>query len=387
MNLFSLFKKKPYLSLIFDIREFSLTVAVAKIIGSKKPQLLYCHNFNVQESDINVNKKYVPSLIKTIDKAIVETQRKIQKLGISEKIGEYLFFIGSPWSISKSKEVKLSKDKEFVINNELLKRFIVGGEKTNNSNWEILEERIIQSKLNGYKIDNIYNRKTKELEIHLLTSFINKELKDKINYFLENKIGKRKKHQLYSQTVSSYTFTRDLFSNKNNYIFVNIGKLITDIYIVINDIIYGISSFPYGENKIIETIAKKSGQTKEMIASLINISAHGNFESAKEKEAKALLRSGIDEWSAKFNDVLKNICDKNQVPTNIFMIDNSVLTNLFINTDGRGNIDCPITIFEEKPKITLIREGVMNSQILGGKTYPGESFIKMNLVFLKKING
>ncbi|MFA6227002.1 MAG: hypothetical protein WC631_00740 [Candidatus Paceibacterota bacterium] len=395
MNLFSFFKKKSSLTVVFDIREFTLTSAVTRIYKNKKPEILYCQDFKIDESELILYKKYTASLLKTLDKGITEMHSIIQKMGIKEEIGQFFFFIGSPWVVSQSKDIKYTKDKEFTIDDAFLKRILVSQENNWQKNieetqgsgsWELLEEKIIQAKLNGYKVDKIYDRKTKDIEIHLFTSFIPKEIINKLNSYIEEKFGQKTDQHSHSQTLSSFTFMRDLFPNRNNFIYIDIGKKITDIYVVREDIIHGISSFPFGEDAIIESVSKKEGLTKEIIQSLINIKSHGKCDEESERKVNNIIDDGLSMWVEKFNESIPKICLEKDVPFEIFIITNSDLLNLFVGRIKQENYNHPVRIYGKKPSITQISEGTFNNFIINGKIFKKQPFIKMDIILLDKLD-
>ena len=395
MNLLSFFKKESSLTVVFDIREFTLTSAVARIYKNKKPEILYCEDLKIDEMELSLYKKYTSSLIKTIDKSLTQVHTTIHKMGIKDEIGNFFFFVGSPWIVAQSKDIRYIKDKDFTIDSSFLKRVLVSQENNwqkdiektkKDGDWKILEEKIIQAKLNGYKTDKVYDRKTKDLEIHLFTSFAPKEIVEKLNSYVEGKFGSRANHHSHSQTLSSYTFMRDLFPNRNDFIYVDIGNKITDLFVVRDDIIHGISSFPFGEEAIIESISKKEKLSKEMIQSLVNIKCHGKCDEKTENKINNIINDGLKVWAEKFNESVSKICLEKDAPLEIFTIANSDLLNLFMNRIKQENYDHPIKIYGKKPNVTQISEGVFNNFVVNGKIFKKQPFIKMDMILLDKLN-
>ncbi|MFA6430179.1 MAG: hypothetical protein WC229_00180 [Candidatus Paceibacterota bacterium] len=393
MKFFSFSKKSPSLSIVFDIREFSLTAAVVEMFRGKKSEIISCQTFEVIESEIASYKKYSESLIKTIDRAIIETHKSLISLGIKNKISNHFFFVGSPWVVSKGKSIKLTKDKAFSVDGDFLKRVLVGKEEnlkkeiekeSERGGWEVFEEKIVEAKLNGYKVDSFYNRKAKEFEVHLFTSFIAKEINDKIKTYSNKKL-KGDKSCSHSQTLSTFTFTRDLFQNKNNFIYVDIGKLITDIYVVIDDTIHGIASFPFGENAIIENIAKDLKMTKDLVLSTLNIKCHGKCDEDTDIKVNNFIKTGLSKWSENFNGALKRICEEKDAPLEIMMIANTDLSNLFVEKIKNQNSETPFKIYGKNPHLTIIGEGVLNNFINGGKVFKNQPYIKMDIILLDKL--
>lgn len=393
MNLFSFLKKKTSLSIVFDIREFTLSVAIVKIIKRQKPTIIYCHNFKIEEFEINVYRKYTESLIKAVDKALIEVKKTLQKIGNTEKIGGYYFFVGSPWVVSQSKEIKVSKDKPFEINDTFLKRIILSREEEslkeldgkNPLNWSVLEEKIIDSKLNGYKVNNLYKRKAREIEVHSFVSFIPKDLKEKFNSIIGCGISECPEHHTHSSTISSFTFLRDLFSDKNDFVYLDIGGKITDIYIVKEDIIHGIVSIPMGEDFILENIGKKTGQTKDIILSQLNMYFDGHCTDEDKGKISSSIKSGIDEWSNILKDAFLKICNEKETPRELLIIPNSNLTKI-MSRIIKEDVDFTKKIFNKGLNVTSINESSMNAIISGGKIFRDEPFVKMNVIFIDKLS-
>ena len=391
---FSLFKKAPSLSFVFDIRDTSVSIAVARFEIEKKPEIILCQNFELKQQDSNNHKKYLSSMIRTIDKAIISARRGLIKIGNKEDIGKYYFFVGSPWSVSQTKTIKIIKDKPFEINNRVLEKIIVGEEfaleksieeQTLEPNWKVLEEKIIQSKLNGYKIDDIFGKKTSNLAIELFVSFIPYEIKDKMSSYMDKRIGKNIKRQNNSCILSSYSFFRDLYSNKNDFIYVDVGKLITDVYVVRDDVIFGIVSYPFGEEKIIQISQSKTNLPRDIFISHLSVGQDKKFDLTSHNNGEDLLKSGFNLWKSKLKDSLSKICTEMNIPNNMFILTNSLISSILAKELSAVDNNKRFEILNSPIEVSAIGEGVLNNFILNGKAFANEPYIKMDLVFLDKI--
>jgi len=391
---FFLFKNKPSLSFIFDLRDTSVSLAVARFERNKKPEIILCQDFELQNQDLKDHKKYIDSMIKTLDQAIVSVRKSLIKIGNKECIGKYYFFIGSPWSVSQSKTIKIIKDRPFEINNNVLKQIIIGEEsniekniekETQEPNWKVFEEKIIQSKLNGYKIDNVFGKKASNLTIELFVSFIPFEIKNKIISFFSEKVGKNINKQINSCILSSYSFFRDLYSNKNDFIYVDIGKLITDIYVVRDDIIFGVASFPFGEENIIQTSLSKTNLSRDVFLSHIDIGQDKNFDLPSHNNGEDLLKTGFDFWEVKLKDSLSKVCNEMNIPNNLFVITNSVISSMLIQRFSGIEEKKQIEILGSKIEISAIGENIINDYILNSNFFTNKPYVKMDLVFLDKM--
>ncbi|MCX6717320.1 MAG: hypothetical protein NTU76_01425, partial [Candidatus Taylorbacteria bacterium] len=388
-KLIKVIKDKP-----FDIRDTFISVAVVKISADNKPEMILCQNFKISLQD-NLNyKKGLNEMLNTVDTAIVSLRKKLIKIGNNQKIGRYSFFIGSPWSISKSKLIKVIKDKPFDINESFLKKVILSDEeylinkislKTEEKEWKILEEKVIQSKLNGYKVEKIYGKKASDIELEIFVSFIPYEIKDRLSFFVDKKNIWGIKRTSNSCILSSYSFLRDLFSDKNDFVYIDIGNNLTDIYIVKEDIIHGIISFPLGEEDIIESISKRTNTLPEIIKSKLNLNCSVGCDEKTIEDIGNLVKTGLSMWLFKFRSTVSRICNEKDLPNNIFMITNTDLTKLFANELKNNDSFNLLRNIGGKTDVVLINESVIDNQIINGNVFSGEPYVKMDLIFLYKL--
>jgi hypothetical protein len=388
------FKNKPFLSFVFDIRDSSISVSAVKFENDKKPEIILCQNFEIQYQDSQDYSKYSSLMIKTLDDSVSSLKKSLIKIGNKEKIKDYRFFIGSPWTVSQSKTIKIIKDRPFEINNALLSKIIVGEEllaekeletETQLKDWKVMLEKIIQSKINGYKVDNIFGKKTMNLAVEIFVSFIPYEIKNKLSTFISEKIGRHTKEQDNSSILSSYTFFRDMYSNKNDFIYVDIGKIITDIYVVRDDIIFGIASFPFGEEDMIQTSLSKTNLSRDVFMSYLCIGNDKNFDLTSHNNGEDMLKFGFEAWMNKLKDVLPKICTEMNIPNNLFIVPNSVVSEILVKVLSNKEDGKQFELLESKIEITSIVEGVFDSLILNGKAFPNEPHIKMDVIFLDKM--
>ena len=394
MSFFSFGKKETPLSLVFDIRDTFISVAVVKISADNKPEMILCQNFKIPLQD-NLNyKKGLNEMLNTVDTAIVSLRKKLIKIGNNQKISRYSFFIGSPWSISKSKLIKVIKEKPFEVNESFLKKVILSDEedlinkislKTEEKEWKILEEKVIQSKLNGYKVEKIYGKKASDIELEIFVSFIPYEIKDRLSFFVDKKNIWGIKRTSNSCILSSYSFLRDLFSDKNDFVYIDIGNNLTDIYIVKEDIIHGIISFPLGEEDIIESISKRTNTLPEIIKSKLNLNCSVGCDEKTIEDIGNLVKTGLSMWLFKFRSTVSRICNEKDLPNNIFMITNTDLTKLFANELKNNDSFNLLRNIGGKTDVVLINESVIDNQIINGNVFSGEPYVKMDLIFLDKL--
>jgi len=332
--------------------------------------------------------------MRTLDKAVLSMRKNLLKMGIKEKIDNHYFFVGSPWSVSQSKTIKIIKNKSFEINNELLNKIIVGEEfamekeieeLSSEPNWKVLEQKIIQSKINGYRTDHIFGKRASNLSIELFVSFIPYEIKDKLSNYVTEKICRGCKDQKHSCVLSSYSFFRDLYSDRNDFIYIDVGSLITDVYAVRDDIVFNIASFPFGEENIIETAMNKSNLSRTILLSHLNIGRDKKFDLESHNNGRDLLRHGFIVWEDFLRKVLLKICTEMNIPNNIFTISNSVITDLLFEELISKSEKNELNVLGTNMTINNVRESILNNFVTNGKNFINKPYIKMDAVFVDKI--
>ncbi len=389
MSFFS-FKKNTDLSLVFDIRDTFISVAATRFENDKKPEIVYIQRFSLDVEDTKDTKKYFNSLVKTIDKSIVSVRKSLSKIGNKDTIKKYHFFLSSPWSISQSKLIKFIKDKKFTIDNSFLQKIILGEsdkiEKDieyikSGADWFLFEEKIIRSKLNGYQVEKIYQRKAQDVEVDIFVSFLPQELLLKLKTVVD---VKRMKMDINSSILSSFTFLRDLYNDKNNFIYIDIASSITDFYVVRDDVVFGIISFPFGEKDIIKNISKKHKTSEDVVYSLISMKCHGKCDKATKDKVDEYIEYGLQEWTEKFDSTITQICSENNIPKNIFVVSDSDFDKIVYNKIKKDFNISILKKFGIDTTVELIEESVVDDYLFNGSFFKNEPYVKMDVVFLNK---
>lgn len=389
MSFFS-FKKNTDISLVFDIRDTFISVAATRFEKDKKPEIVYIQRFDLDVQDIKDTKKYFNSLVKTIDKSIVSIRKSLSRIGNKDIIKKYHFFLNSPWSISQSKLIKFIKDKKFTIDNSFLQKIILGEsdkiEKDieyikSGADWFLFEEKIIRSKLNGYQVEKIYQRKAQDVEVDIFVSFLPQELLLKLKTVVD---VKRVKMNINSSILSSFTFLRDLYNDKNNFIYIDMSSNITDLYVVRDDVVFGIISFPFGEKNIIQNISKKFKTSEDIVYSLFSMKCHGKCDKTTKDKVDEYIEYGLQEWTEEFDSTITQICSENNIPKNIFVVSDSDFDRIVYNKIKK---DFDISILKKfgiDTTVDLIEESVVDGYLLNGNFFKNEPYVKMDVVFLNK---
>jgi hypothetical protein len=371
MSFFS-FTKKSNLTIIFDVRDSLISLAAVKIEKDKKLEIILAQNFPI---NLTAPKNYELSrnqMIKALDNAMISFRKNLIRIGNQDKISEYHFFLSSFWATSQSRLLKISKDRSFEINKELLEQILSKEESDiaygldKNQNWIEFERKIVETKINGYKIQKIFGKKAQDFEVEFFVSFLPQQLKNLLYSFTNRKL---KDSNIHSGTLPIYSFLRDLYEDKNDFIFLDVGDYITDVFVVKNDTMEGIASIPLGKKEMMEKSAKNANATTDIILSALHMGGDDKNKKYFESIAANLL-SQVD-------TALSQITTEIDVPKNIFMM-NRDFVETFKNIIMENNLKM---LYDSK--IMAIEENIINT-FSGGKAFKNAQYAKIDAIFLNK---
>ncbi len=374
------------MTLIFDIRDTFISIAALHFFDNEKPELILAKSFPISPQDIKNHEKYLAKMIKTLSDSLIIFRKDLIMMGVTASIKKTFFFVGSLWSISKSKVMKITKDKQFEVNKDLLEKYITTEESDMEFSLEkldeafddlvVLEHKIIESKLNGYRVEDIFGKKTNDLELEFFVSFIPRSLGVKISSFINR--FKRDGKSIHSSVLSAYSFMRDFVVAKNNFIYIDIGDLITDIFIVRDGAVDGIATIPSGRKEIIKQSESESKTPEDILVSALHI---GGEEMNTENK---FINVNVNKLVEKIDIALSQICTEIDVPKNIFILNNGDLTATFIK-EIKQNTDNIFKMFGADSRINVVDESTFNNLIINAKAFKNELSMKMDIVFLNKI--
>ena len=401
MSFFYFSKKNTQkFSLLFDIRGDSVVSAIVKTSSTDKPEIIYSNNIPVVMREEVDPERYTGFILKGLGACVDDAYKNgvvktLKTLDKSAKIEDIHIILSSPWVLSQSKDITIKKDKDFRIDQNLLKKVLLDEESDISSSdifsqkesgkkngTEVIEEKIIQSKINGYKIDSIFQKSANELNLNLLisasnTSFI-KSVKTAIGkMFGQNKIS------FHSFLLCGFSVIRDIYPHKNDFIFVDISAETTDVCVVTDDVIHKIYSYTLGKNDIIRKISEKTGNPYDMVVSLLNLQCNGNCDEKLVGRNETALTEVILEWTVELYKIFDTVISRNNIPKDIFFsVDDDI-----INIIGKKMqvYKTAHSILNNDFIINLINDGAFNNYINKGKTIVRDARLKECALFLNKL--
>ena len=336
MSLFS-FSKKPDKNgvvAIFDIGSASVGGALVFLDEGKIPKVLYSvRKEMVFKEDLDIN-KFTSSMIRTLESVLADIEKKglihlnFRTLKNKEITNAFCFF-SSPWYVSQTNVVRINKKELFSVNQDLVDE-IIGEERRlfmeekgkifgRGNEVEFMESKIIQLRLNGYKIQNPYKKYVNSVEAEVFLSLIMTNVADKVEKTVAKYFNLERLH-MHSFTLASFLCLRDIFESNDDFVFLDVSGEVTDVSFIKNDSLRETETFPMGKNAFIREIMKDLKTNYSSASSMINIYKEGKMDPENSKKIEGSINKIKKVWIKYLEQAMFDLSHGAILPRVIFVI-------------------------------------------------------------------
>lgn len=392
--MFSFFGPKPELGIVFHIGSSSIGAGLIRLHHGEKPHVLYTLRQAIPYREKVKPERFFDDMIETLK----QVNLRLAKEGLSHlkftefgslKIKRVFYAFSSPWSVTQTKIATMEKPEGFIFSKEIVDTIVSDNEKdfekkvlegTGLSDaLQIVEQKVIQIKLNGYELLNPYGKKAYRADLSLFMSLVPKAVIDKV-FDISMTTYHPKNTEVFSLPLASFSTIRDVFHDTKDFIFIDIGGELSDISIIKDGLIIETASFPFGRNFLVRKIAEKFATTAELAVSLIKMYHEGHVEAAVSDKLKPVIAEASMEWSGAFHKTLEAIALKVSLPKNLF----AVINNDFVSFFMKALKDERITEFglQETPlSVVLVHHDKLKSVVSFGKHAEHDPFVAILSAF------
>lgn len=332
--------------LILDVGNGSVAGALVLFKKGLAPKIIFSKRLPISLSRKPEKEELSTLVIHILEEVVTSIAKdglaEMQSLGIKEKVRHTFCVLSSPWYASKTKILKIENPDPIFINknfvDDLLKKEqSIFEEEVEQKKYgdlskndvEIIEKKIIQTKLNGYNTTDPYKKRARQIELAIFMSMASK----KIIRSIETVVGKffySKNMGIFSYSFIEHNVVSDIFSNESDFVFMDISSEVTDISSVEKHILMETVSFPMGRNDLIAKVAEDFGVLPEIALSFIKMEARGHAEEGSSEKIKLACEKAKVEWNNYFFKCLSDIT-KGCTPSKIFITVDSDVAPLFVS--------------------------------------------------------
>jgi len=323
---------KNKLNLIIDIGSGSVGAGLV-LESANRPRVLFQTRSNIDlSSNLNFN-SFLSEMTKSL-RQVIEKVSKSRK-GMPTKIR---VFLSSPWAVSQTRVIKLRKNAEFTFTKKIADEY-VGKEicnfeksslnvyKNENQNMRLIEKELFQIKLNGYKTNNPFGKKTMSFEMFLFLTASPEKVIDFVAYEIKKFFNLPVKFSSF--VLPSFVTIRDIFPDDRNFIMIDVAGEITDVSLIKDDILLETSSFPLGRNSLIYNIAKLTGHNKTLAETFLDLYVDDKIQDKYKEKIRNILLDYKKEWMKCLSKIFAIISKKIFLPSKIYLTADEDVEKLF----------------------------------------------------------
>jgi cell division ATPase FtsA len=393
--MFSLFGKREKLSLVFDIGTTSVGCGLVATHDSKPPEVLYVtRSYFDQVGSIDPKRLFTSMIeslkaieLKVIKEGIVDAK---EKRNISS-VSNVHFFISSPWSLSRTKILTVKKDqpvkitKVFIENllESELKLFtssIEGATPNANTGLQVLSQKVVDIKLNGYSVDKPYGKLASTIDISIFLSVVPKEVISKIEE-ITHKMFRHGEMHAAAFPFAAFSVIRDAHRDLDDFMFIDISGPITDISAVRSGSMVENATFPKGHDSMVRIIAKEMSVDIDTALSFIKMYTEGHLDEGKQKTFEEALTKARDDWHVSFDAVVQDMSTRIVAPNTLFLISSNDLASFLmrmLKAERRVLSDGSEIPFD----VSFLNHDKMRSLVSFAKGSETDSFIAVAAAFV-----
>jgi hypothetical protein len=310
-----LFKKASTNVAVVDIRSSSVGVAYA-MLGKGAPRLVCSVRHPL---DPHATEPLLDALPRTLEKVLhqlVTTGAPIlHKASGSGKVDKVLVTFSAPWHSSRVYSHVIEQDRSFVFTRQFLNESLKEkGEQV--ANHTSVSEIVIATMLNGYEVQNPFNKRVKRAELILLSSSLDDDLMEVVG-----KLVRKALHQSHIEfgafMPEAYGILRDIYPHQRDFVLMDVGNEATDMLLAKHGLLVSVSSVLHGVGEIARA-ARGVGLSSPNVpvapnsATMLDPSRNLSFE-AKVEQAEQV-------WLNEIKFAMSEVARQEPLPRTVFLI-------------------------------------------------------------------
>jgi hypothetical protein len=385
MPLFS--SKKEKTALLIDIGNGSVTGAFAVFAKNAPPQFLYSLEVPFIVSEKPNASKLADDMLALLSTLLASMAKDGWKHPYWEKnprkIDGALLAFSSPWFFSKTKHLSLEKEKEFVITRRFIddiarsEEAAFASELENGRDFEIVEKSIVHAKINGYTLDEAIGKKTRNFDAYLYMSVVSRGIMRKAEELIARSLHIGEGNIVaHTFPLASFSVFRDIFAAGGDFLIFDVTAEVTDITLVLGDVIRQSVSIPSGKNFLIRQIMKTFG-----VASEIAEEKAGEEDARKMEE---ILMNVEREWSIYLENGLSELSSAISLPGTIYLTADDDVSRAYIGFLKLAKTDST-ALWRKSLDIRHVNKEETSKYYIEGPLAKANEFVGILAMFYRKL--
>ncbi len=381
--------KKNEIVVIFDIGSGSVGGALVELGGVEKPRILFSTREDIVFQNNFKFERFFASMCKSFDVVSDSIAAK------GKKVERVVCVLSAPWYVSQTRTIVSEKQKPFLVTqkkvNNLIEEEVIKMKEDFNSRYsdvvdglaEVLEMRSTHIKLNGYETNMPFDKYAKKIETSLYVSIGSSKVLQVIREKARVKY-KVKDVSFHSFSLMSFSTLRDMYSNLQDFIVLDISGEATDITVVRRDALVETFSFPFGKHFVLRTIASRLGISPEEARSSLTLFMEKKATKDVERKMDITLAHCEGQWSDMFKESLDSLSAYTILPAKVFLVTDEPFSEWFAKIIKKTDYD-KLSLMGEKFTVDVLQSNILARFGNFDLNVPRDIFIIIEALFVYKI--
>lgn len=328
-----LFSKSPQEDLIFLIEIQSSAVRGSLVLfrEGQKPGILFTASAETPRKVGATSAYLVKATLKAVSEAIDMLARRHHELlakkdsesyiQIPKSVASVHYVLSSPWIISQAKTVSLKLQKETVLTRAKVLEVIEAERSklsTEETQTEIVEEKIFDVRIDGYPVAVWENRAAREADVSFVVSLSGANLSKRLREACEHVVRRNRIHFHSALLLEAIGITLAM-PETDSFTLVNVHGELTEVTVVREKRSIFFGSYPLGVDTIARKVAKAGKTDEEAADSLLSLLETDSIDPTHGKPLQPMISEIMQGWAAEFRKLIKDAVPENVLPPQVFL--------------------------------------------------------------------
>ncbi|MBI2100264.1 MAG: hypothetical protein HYT48_02920 [Candidatus Vogelbacteria bacterium] len=335
------------------------------------------HSINFQE-EIDI-KRFLVGMDNALKQTVAELQANNQSAP-----SRIICFLSSPFHASQTRLINHAEPKPFTVTPRLVADLMLAElEKFSDSRHEIIENKIMQIKLNGYPTTAPYRKRASELS---LANFVSVASHDTLERFQKIIIGgfHQSRIEWHSFAFTFFNILSEFLGQGHDFLLLDIGGEITELSLSWRSLLWNTASFPLGRNALVRQLARELGTTNDEAASSLQLYLERKQQPMAAGKVERALGMAKEKWLSAFRESLSRVVDGAFLPANIYLVGDLLILPLFKDWLTAESFDS-FTISDKKLSVSIIEDGWLDRFCDHGASTKRDLSIMVEAIFCDKL--
>lgn len=279
-----------------------------EILFSVRKEIQFKENFDFDQFYVSMLKSLeevtidvltsLTSSVEDVTESFNQSKKRILGRRGQKRIKNIYCIFSSPWYMPTIVSLNKEYEKETPITPDVVWGFVKDAEEKMKIKFEdsssigILEERILEYRLNGYRIDDPVSLRAKTIDISVYLSVVFKNTVNAVKAPIRRMLSYRKIRS-FSFLMIFFSLMRNVHPDKKSFITFDFRGEVTEVGVVNDDILIHAFSIPHGKYTLLRGIASKLHIELFEATAKLSLFLMGKLEGPLQKEIGFLIEEEI----------------------------------------------------------------------------------------------